>query len=451
MRMKLFSLSVLVSLSGNVLAANDIVIDVNLQTPVAATPEAAVSETVNTVINAIQNDTRTNLTATQIQDRDSLKTTLENILAAPESQKQIALKLISPRADTANATVTRRNPVGFNLQAMGSRFALLRQSAKTQRFSFVPHSRNKSGTGFSPYVFSATDPLEKGGLFDNRLSTFFSIDYASSKQSETQTKTAFNGGASAFTGGMDYRLNPKSFVGLALTYASTKVDLSTGGGLHSKAFSLNTYGAYYLNENITLQGSVGLGSMNYDMSRKIQFTTGVGTTPINTVANSNPDGSHYSVSLGAAYDKSIKQYSGGVFAQFNVSNASINAFNETGAGGLNLHVASQMVKSRALNLGGQLSAVFGTRWGVVTPYLKGMFTHEFNKDDERVKAYFINDPSQSLMSFNAQTQDANFISSILGSSFVLPRGIMGFVQMQFTYLIQNYSQTNFSIGVRKEL
>ena len=450
MRMKLFSLSVLVLLSTNALAADVISVNVNLQTAavVAPSPVEAVTDAATSALNTLNALDPTTLTAPQ----KDLQTILTGIFSASVSEQQTALKLISPKANTANVVVTRRNPVGFNLQSMGSQFGLLQQSAKSQHFSFLPHlpqTVRHSRAGFSPYIFSATDPLEKGSLFDNRLSTFFTVNYASSKQSETQVKTAFNGGASAFTGGLDYRLNAKSYVGLAMTYADAKVDLGTGGNLNNKAFSLNTYGAYYLNENVTFLGSVGLGTMNYDMSRNIQFTANNTTT--NTVASSNPDGSHYNLSLSAAYDKSFKQYSGGVFTQLNISNASISSFNETGAGGLNLHVDSQTVKSQALNLGGQFRAVYGTRWGVITPYLKLVFTHEFNKDGEKVGAYFINDPSHTMMAFNAKTQDANYFNTTLGSSFVLPRGVQGFAQLQFTQLIEQYSQTSFTVGVRKEL
>lgn len=429
-------------------AEETIGVSVDLQTPVASTPVEAVSQTVDSVIKAIEEDTR-ELTPAQQQARTELYDTLTIITTASAEEKELALKSISPKANTANATVTRRNPVGFNMQAASSRFALLRQSAKTSLYSPRSRSRKSSRSVFSPYVLRASDPNEAGGLFDNRLSTFFTFDYANSEQTETAVQTGFDGGVTAFSGGLDYRLNPQSFAGVAFNYANAEVDLSAGGGLDSRSYSLNTYGAYYLDENISFQASVSLGSMNYDMARNVIFT--VGGTTTSKVANSNPEGGHFGLSLGAAFDKSFQEFSGGLFTQLNFSRASIDGFSETGAGGLNLAVDEQTVNSLSLNFGGQLSIVISTRWGIVTPYLKAMYAHEFNKEDEEVRAYFVNDPSRTYMAFEAKTQDANFLKSTLGSSFVLPQGVMAFAQIDFTHLIQHYSQTNYTLGVRKEL
>jgi len=448
MKQKILSASVLLILSLSVAAEDTIGVSVDLTTGSANTPTEAVEQTISTVLQAIEGDTR-ELTQAQINARTQLYDALTNISSAAPSEKEAALKVISPKANTANSTITRRNPVGFNMQAASSRFSLLRQSTKTNLFSPRSRSSRSSRTVFSPYILKASDPNEAGGLFDNRLSTFFSFNYANSDQSETSVKAGFKGGSTSFSGGVDYRLNPNSYTGVAFNYMSADVDLSSGGGLESKAYSMNAYGAYYLDENISFQGRVGFGSMNYDMARDINYTVNGATT--NTIAYSNPDGGYFGFSFGAAFDKSISQYSGGVFSNLNFSRASIDGFAETGAGGYDLNVDQQSVNSLALNIGGQVSAVFSTRWWIVTPYFKATYVKEFNDDDEEVKAYFVNDPSKTRMVFDADTQDPSYLKSTLGSSFVLPQGISGFVQLEFTHLIQNYNQTNFALGVRKEL
>ncbi|MDX1812159.1 MAG: hypothetical protein R3240_09440, partial [Gammaproteobacteria bacterium] len=97
------------------------------------------------------------------------------------------------------------------------------------------------------------------------------------------------------------------------------------------------------------------------------------------------------------------------------------------------------------------SMVVSTEYGVLTPYFKATYVLEFNKDDELVQAYFINDPSKTRMTFEAQTQDPGFFKTTYGSSMVLPYGVLGFAQLELTHMVKDYSQYTITLGVRKEL
>jgi outer membrane autotransporter protein len=174
--------------------------------------------------------------------------------------------------------------------------------------------------------------------------------------------------------GGDYEVNENLVVGAGFGYADTNIDLDGGFGSGDiDSFMSSIYGTYYI-DRAYLEGVFTYGDHSYDNTRKISIGD------IHDSAESNHDADAFTglVEGGynfAVYDMNMQPYASLLYAYLHEE-----AFQETGAGSLDMHMGSTQTNDWASELGLRVSQDFKLFSGILTPELKAAWQYDFNVD-----------------------------------------------------------------------
>jgi uncharacterized protein with beta-barrel porin domain len=423
----------------------EIVIDISTS---SNTPEAAVAagfEAMCPQIADLPNEGNTNL-----QQLQSICTALDS---ATIEQKEQAYRAMSARSNTTQTSATTKGPGAAPMQLIGKRLAALRKAAENVQ-SKVSFNAPMYGYPLSDeQIAQVFDQATGGGASADqysRLSAFVTAMAINSEQHETQTLSGFHGNSTSGVLGVDYRFSDKTFAGIAGRYSKSEIDLNrNAGSMDADDFNATLYSTYFGGQDWYIESTAHYGQGKFDLTRQIEFTLpGVTTDETST---SSTDGSQYGLSLGGGYewvfkDGAVTELSGGMYYR----QTKIDAYSETGAGGLNLRINEQSIDSLQFRLGTQLSKAASFSWGVLLPQINLNWVYEFMQDGEKVQASFISDPTNTNFAFTTDEKDPSYFTIGLGLVSVFPGGFTIYAQGESYLQLDNYSQRVWSLGARWE-
>ncbi|MDH5378185.1 MAG: autotransporter outer membrane beta-barrel domain-containing protein, partial [Gammaproteobacteria bacterium] len=231
---------------------------------------------------------------------------------------------------------------------------------------------------------------------------------------------------------------------------SSQVSLTDqGGSLRAQEQVLTAYGTHYGTNPWYVETVVSFGRRAFELERQVSFIAS--GNPVNATASSDPQGSYVNAVLGSGYDYAFRNgFSVGLNATLAYSSSTIEAFEETSAGGLNLALEEQKIESMVFSLGTQMQKPVGTRYGVFLPQFSVHWNHEFQQEGTPIRARFVNDPFGTQFSFTTEERDQDYLLIAAGASLVVPGGLTAFFNLDTQLLIDNFEQSSVALGVRKE-
>lgn len=270
-----------------------------------------------------------------------------------------------------------------------------------------------------------------------------------------------------FTAGVDYRITDNLIFGLAGGYSHLDLDFKqsvdvAGGSVDADTGTFSVYGTFYddFAKGTAFEGSFYLDTLfnygwaSYDIDRRVVVasnnTTVAGSAPINANARGNTDGTQWTFSLQSGYDFQAGALSYGPYVKVNYTNVTTDAYSETGAGGLNLLIHSQNAESVQSVVGGQVRYAFSQSFGVILPYLRFDWVHEFRDSSRRLSAQYVNDPRGNQLVAFSDSPDRNFFNLNTGVSTVLQDGIQAYFNYNTILANDLISGHLFSVGARME-
>ena len=221
---------------------------------------------------------------------------------------------------------------------------------------------------------------------DQRWGFFISGDagFGSDQIQTTADKSKTN--IAGFTVGADYRLQDKSYLGLALTYAHTNFTTGSLGDLQSNSAALSLYGTTQYATNAYVDGYISAGYHSMESERTI--FAGAGTTQ---KAKGSPDGFQFNGKVETGYEMKQQAWTFGPFGGFRFAYADFGSFTEKDAGNFNLKVKGLNNLSAIASLGVDGSHRYVmSNGGVLMPAVRFGYNHEFGDDRSNIKAEFVN-------------------------------------------------------------
>ncbi len=203
--------------------------------------------------------------------------------------------------------------------------------------------------------------------------------------------------------GFDYRVDPRFLVGLGIGFSSGNQWLSGFSGRGTSNSYQATLYASFVQSAFYLDGQAGYGFNDNQMTRMIaipglQPRTAMGRTSANQFVGQIETG--YRIGI---YERAAAALT--PFARLQGVNNSQAAFNETGAGSLNLNVAQQTVNSLRSTLGAELSGSVDAGWrDRLALQLRLGWTHEYANVSRPVTASFAGAPGAAFTVFGAAPQ-----------------------------------------------
>jgi outer membrane autotransporter protein len=346
--------------------------------------------------------------------------------AASQAATLGSLAVITSTVQTSN--------IGLRLQA-------LRQGATGVSLSGLPlklagPSDPADGMG-SPSALAKPNALASS--LPSRLGAFANVQGSFGNQDVTAREPGFDFHTVGATVGADYRFTDQFFLGLAGSYLRTSLDLAASAGdSTANGYSLSAYTNYYILERLYVDGIATFGWNTYDTERK--NTGGNGT------ARGNTDGPQYSFSVGSGYDFNVGPFTFGPAARVDYVRVRIDGYHETGAGPSNARIGSQTIESLTTNVGGQARYAISTAWGVLSPFVRAEWVHEFEGDSRTVTASV----GSTVVTVQTNRSDRDYLNLGAGTLATFRGGVSAFLDYDVVLGKTNFTSHSFTGGVRIE-
>jgi len=314
-----------------------------------------------------------------------------------------------------------------------------------------------AATGGYEGNFSQMSDYDKWGLFVNG-------SYGTGNKDATLREHGFDFDSWSLVSGLDYRVTDQLILGLALSYATTKSSIDNNGGdVDLDGLGGSLYGTYYV-DNFYVDFLAGVAGKKYDTERNVRYSVAantVGTTLVNQVFTGDTNAGDVTAGLGTGYNLSFGGFAVTPFAHLAYLQSNIDGYTESLQGqngnagfGLALRVDDQEVKSLASNFGVQLARAINTSRGVVTPYVRVDWEHEYENDARNITAHFANVGGNydALNSITIPTDnpDRDFVNFAAGLSTVFPGGLQCFVDYSTVLGYEDITLQRFVVGMRME-
>lgn len=293
---------------------------------------------------------------------------------------------------------------------------------------------------------------------------FLTGSYGTGDKDATSREPGFDFDSWSFVGGVDYRFSDSFVLGGALSYAVTDSSVDKNGGdVDLDGFGFSAYGTYYVGK-FYLDFLAGLATKEFDIGRNVQYAvpanTG-GTTVVNQTFGADTDATDVSLSVGGGYDMTFGGTSVTPFGQLAYMKSDIDGYTESLQDanadpglGLALEVQDQEVKSFTSSLGVQVAHAFNTDSGVITPYLRGDWKHEFENDSRNIIAKFATVRSEfdelNTIIIPTDGPDRDYFTLGAGISGVFPGGYQCFLDYSTTLGYDNLTVHRLVAGLRFE-
>ncbi|HUG37036.1 MAG TPA: autotransporter outer membrane beta-barrel domain-containing protein, partial [Candidatus Limnocylindrales bacterium] len=229
---------------------------------------------------------------------------------------------------------------------------------------------------------------DPGGF--GRWGGFLNGAYSFGDKDGTERESGFDFQSGLVTAGVDYRLTDAFVAGLALSYTRSDADIDGNlGDVDTDSYGISLYGTAYWG-GFYLDTLVGFTWNTYDMTRRISYAAGPGAgggaagVVVDRTARADTDAPQVTASLGFGYEFRPAGFVVSPFLRTEFVGLLIDSYTERGAGGLDLHVKRQDVFSLQHALGAQVAYPFSLPFGVLTPYVRAEWRHEYLDNKRRV-------------------------------------------------------------------
>jgi outer membrane autotransporter protein len=280
-----------------------------------------------------------------------------------------------------------------------------------------------------------------------------------------QNERGWDGDATRFTVGADYRLSPTATIGASVSFGDSDLDYDASpsgnaftpqadaGGVAVDDVTVTVFGAFRLSERVWMDAAAGLGWADYDLRRNAVFQESNRLVPqTNVAATASPDGRQTFATVGLGYDAEMGALSVGPYARLRLTRTKVDAYAETdtAASGLALNVGKGRGRSLVSVLGVRASYAASTSWGVVVPQGRFEHEHEFEDDARSTLTSLALDSGSTAFAVRNDAPDRNAFNVGAGLLFVLPGGWMPYVDYEALLGYRGMDRHRLTAGLRVE-
>ncbi|MCU7802540.1 MAG: autotransporter domain-containing protein [Candidatus Thiodiazotropha sp. (ex Lucinoma borealis)] len=379
-----------------------------------------------------------------------------------DSSTRTALFQITPEPAT-KANNTTRQGGETQTRNIGSRITALRAGARGLSFRGLDLQIDDQNLPIEMLVQAYKDGRRHGGgasadnpLLASRLGVFITGDIATGSKDETDLESGLDFDTYGITIGVDYRITNQFILGGAVGYIDTDAELENDGGdLDTQGVSLSLYGTYYSEQNFFVDFSATYGSNDFDQKRHIVYQL-AGMPSINQALKADYDGDMTSLFIGSGYDINQGVWTFGPRADLEYVKSDVDGFTEeisdptAPGGGWATRIGGTDQRWLTLNLGGKVSYTHSADWGVLIPYARLDWLHEFKDDSQIITAHFVSDPAGNAIQIETDNPDRDYLRLRLGTSAQFQNGVVGFIDFGTILAHSDWSAHTISAGLRME-
>ncbi|MBW9265798.1 MAG: autotransporter domain-containing protein [Candidatus Thiodiazotropha sp. (ex. Lucinisca nassula)] len=379
-----------------------------------------------------------------------------------DTSTQTALFQVSPETAT-KANTTSRQGSETQIRNLGTRISALRAGVRGLSFNGLDLRIDDQNLPIELIADAYRNAGRRGGgasadnqLLASRLGVFVTGDISTGERDETDLETGLDFDTVGITIGADYRITNQFILGGAVGFIDTEAELENDAGdLDTQGVSLSLFGTYYSPQNYFVDFSATVGKNDFDQKRSIVYTLG-GLADVSQELKADYDGDTVSLFIGSGYDFNRGAWSFGPRADLEYIKSDVDGFTEevsdptADGGGWATRVEDTDQRWLTLNLGGKVSYTHSADWGVLIPYARLDWLHEFEDDSQVITAHFIEDPAGMGIEIQTDDPDRDYLRLRFGTSAQFQNGVVGFIDFGTILAHSEWSAHTISAGLRME-
>jgi outer membrane autotransporter protein len=285
---------------------------------------------------------------------------------------------------------------------------------------------------------------------------FITGDISTGSRDETDLEAGLDFDTYGITLGVDYRITDQFILGSAFGIINTNTELQDDlAEIDTQGYSLSLYGTFYAEQNTFVDFSIGYGSNNFDQDRRISYQL-AGLANVNQKFSADYDGDMFSIFIGSGYDFNRGPWTYGPRGDLEYIKSDVDGFTEEASdpdadgGGWASQVEATDQTWLTLKLGGRLAYTHSADWGVLIPYTRLDWLHEFQDDSQIIDAHFASDPGGQTILIESDDPDRDYLRLRIGTSAQFKNGMVGFVDYSTILAHSDWSTHTISLGFRTE-
>ncbi|MCU7937682.1 MAG: choice-of-anchor D domain-containing protein [Candidatus Thiodiazotropha sp. (ex Dulcina madagascariensis)] len=377
-----------------------------------------------------------------------------------DANTTMALFQVTPEPAT-KANNTNRQGGEAQTRNLGSRISALRAGVRGLSFKGLDLRIDEQNLPVELIAQAYGNSSRGGGasadnpLLASRLGVFITGDISTGSKDETDLESGLDFDTYGLTVGADYRITNQFILGGAVGYIDTEAELERNAGdLDAQGYSLSLYGTYYSEQNYFVDFSATYGKNDFDQQRSIIYQ--LGGLDVNQELTADYDGDMFSLFIGSGYDFNRGAWTFGPRADLEYIKSDVDGFTEETSdptapgGGWATRIGETDQRWLTLNVGGRASYTHGTDWGVLIPYARLDWLHEFKEDAQIITAHFVGDPGGNAINIATDDPDRDYLRLRIGTSAQFQNGVVGFIDYGTILAQSDWSVHTISAGLRME-
>lgn len=308
------------------------------------------------------------------------------------------------------------------------------------------NQQNNSSTGILSYNSDGSG----GGDFVSPWGFFVNGKFSSGDYNYVDTPDeGFDFDTDGLTMGIDYRLNDKSALGLAVGYAKFESSTFEDSTVKTKAVTFSAYGTFNITDNFYADVKASYSEPEINQDRVLNFI--VGPNQNVAVAQGETQSYQHSVVVSSGYQFNSKNgWQITPSLSFEYSQSSMNEFVENGASVWNVAYSEQTYRTLRSVASLQVNKALSLSRGVLIPSFGVSFIHENQNNDNNMYMRVDGMPIDEFFETDMNFVDSDYNLANIALTFVGSQNKQAFIQYSKVFNWNEIDQYNINLGARFE-
>jgi uncharacterized protein YhjY with autotransporter beta-barrel domain len=316
------------------------------------------------------------------------------------------------------------------------------------------HIGGPVAAGYQPVLLATNgDTAGLGGLNASRLQGYVNIVGGTGKKDDNSIETGYGYNQESISGGVDFRFSDRFTGGVSVSYGDTRLKFASNTGrMTADTWMGAVYGLWSLTDRIEVTGLVGFGDIDFSSDRHMDYAESA-TSTIDRIAHGKSTAQQWEGTLTVAYAMDAPRgWSYGPSLSVSGTTLHMDAFDETGAQGLDLSYQKQSTDSLQFIVGFDISKAISTQFGVISPYARVQSIYESLDDKRNVDIRYVADTTGFFPGIRLTTTAPDRSRFLLGGGIAgqFTRGWSSFADAETIVGLRDTSGYTFTLGVRRE-
>ncbi len=334
---------------------------------------------------------------------------------------------------------------------LGAMSASIQTDAITRRTS----SSNTRGNQLIINGFSAGPGNYPGGGAGDadfpfaRAGWFLSAQLEDADKDKTAWENGFESRLHALTLGFDYRMDSQLVLGAAAGWTRSDLIYKSGdGSVDTNTATAIVFASQNL-ENWNNEIQLGYNRNDFEMYRNIRYESSLENFQAHAVSETTGD--QIFASAQTRFFWSLQALTLAPQLALNYLDGSIEGYADNNAMGFETVIGDQKLTQLTVELGLQAQYAVNFNWGVLLPQLDVSASSELRSEQDDIRGGFAFSPiDNQTFVMRAEENDKKFYNVAVGTSFVMPNGVSGFLRVDQLLGYENFTSRRIEAGLRLE-